>query len=167
VSFNVWKHLQKMHPNPPPKNHLTNSWNSMLSAPPWPKFYLPKFRNWPNFSPRMTSACLYPQVHDFLIRCYRPWKFLNEIFKGQLFSQMNSSFLHQTFELKHMDKLSFLEKKCHNFLLRTLFCMNKSIPYSLWFIWSYSKIIELKIVKMSIYKATQNSLGSKYGSSKF
>jgi hypothetical protein len=21
------------------------------------------------FSPRMTSACLYPQVHDFLIRC--------------------------------------------------------------------------------------------------
>jgi hypothetical protein len=45
ASFNVWKHLQKMHPTPPPKNHLQNSWNSMLSAPPWPKFYPPKFWN--------------------------------------------------------------------------------------------------------------------------
>jgi hypothetical protein len=42
----------------------------MLSASTSPKFYSPKFRNWPNLSPRMTSACLYPQVHDFLIRCF-------------------------------------------------------------------------------------------------
>jgi hypothetical protein len=57
-----------MHPKPPPKNHLLNSWDSMLSVSTRPKCYPPKFRNWPNFSPRMTSACLYPQVHDFLIR---------------------------------------------------------------------------------------------------
>ena len=31
--------------------------------------YPPKYWNWSNFSSRMTSACLYPQVHDFLIRC--------------------------------------------------------------------------------------------------
>jgi hypothetical protein len=41
----------------------------MLSASTRPKCYPPKFRNWPNFNPRMTSACLYPQVHDFLIQC--------------------------------------------------------------------------------------------------
>jgi hypothetical protein len=58
-----------MHPTPPPKKHLNNSWDSMLSTSTRPKCYPPKFRNWPNFSPRMTSACLYLQVHDFLIRC--------------------------------------------------------------------------------------------------
>jgi hypothetical protein len=46
------------------------SWDSILSASTSPKFYPPKFRNWPNLSPRMTSTCLYPQVHDFVIRCY-------------------------------------------------------------------------------------------------
>jgi hypothetical protein len=60
----------KNAPHPPPKNHMHYSWDSMLSTSTSPKFYPPKFRNWPNFSPRMTSACLYPQVHDFLIRCY-------------------------------------------------------------------------------------------------
>ena len=58
-----------MHPTPPSKNHVQNSWNSMLSEPPWPKFYPPKFQNWPNFNLRMTSACLYPQLHDFIIQC--------------------------------------------------------------------------------------------------
>jgi hypothetical protein len=61
--------LQKMHPKPPPKNHLHNSWDSMLSTSTRPKCYPPEFQNWPNFSPRMTSACLYPQLHDFLIWC--------------------------------------------------------------------------------------------------
>jgi hypothetical protein len=35
----------KNAPHPPPKNHLHNSWDSMLSASTRPKFYLPKFRN--------------------------------------------------------------------------------------------------------------------------
>jgi hypothetical protein len=65
----------KNAPHPPPKNHLYNSWDSMLSVSSRPKFYPPKFRNWPNFSPGMTSACLYPQVHDFLIRCLSCWCF--------------------------------------------------------------------------------------------
>jgi hypothetical protein len=69
-----------MHPTPPPTNNLQNSWKSMVSVPPWPKFYPPKFQNWPNFSPRMTSACLYPQVHDFLIRCYMSLKYKDLLF---------------------------------------------------------------------------------------
>jgi hypothetical protein len=36
-------------------------------------------------------------------------------------------------KLKHIGRLSFLEKKCHNFLLTTLFYMNESFPYSLRF----------------------------------
>jgi hypothetical protein len=67
--LNLGINLRKMHPKPPPKNHLHNSWDSMLSASTRPKCYPPKFWNWPNFSPRMTSACSYLQVHDFLIRC--------------------------------------------------------------------------------------------------
>jgi hypothetical protein len=55
----------------------------MLFASTSPKFYPPKFRNWPNFSPRMTSACLYPQVHDFLIRCSLLWIFFSH-FKSSL-----------------------------------------------------------------------------------
>jgi hypothetical protein len=36
-------------------------------------------------------------------------------------------------KLKCRGILRFLEKKCHNFLLTTSFCVNESFPCSLWF----------------------------------
>jgi hypothetical protein len=121
------------------KVHLDLQKNNLYKGVPWETYY--KGKIW-KLNSTFFKVDLYNcnnkfLEHDNFHLLKKQWSFQEDSIYKYSIMVVNCKFVcffrFVFSKLKHIGRLSFLEKKCHNFLLTTLFYMNESFPYSLRF----------------------------------